>query len=48
MFPMEKQTSPVVKRSFGLDRVKEGTAVAECEASGREVEAGEDWVRMRG
>lgn len=48
MFLMEKQSSPVVKRSLGLDRVKEGTVVAGCEARGREVEAGEDWVRMRG
>lgn len=48
MFLREKQTSPVVKRSCGLDRVKEGTAVVGCEARGREVEAGEDWVRIRG
>lgn len=43
----EKRTSPVVKRSCGLDRVKDATAVAGWEG-GREVEAGEDWVRMRG
>lgn len=45
MFPMEDQTSPVVKRSCGLDRVKDDAAVVGCEARGREVEAGEDWVR---
>lgn len=46
-FWTEKRTTPVVKRSCRLDRVKDGTAVAACEG-GREVEAGEDWVRMRG
>lgn len=45
--PMEKRISPVVKRSCRLHRVKDATVLAGCEG-GREVEAGEDWVRMRG
>lgn len=47
----EKRSSPVVKRSGGLDRVRDGTAAAVAAgwgAGGREVEAGEDWVRIRG
>lgn len=46
-FRTEKRPTPVVKHSCGLDRVKDGTAVAGWEG-GREVEAGEDWVRIRG
>lgn len=43
---------PVVKRSWvsakGLASDMEGIVLAECRAGGREVEAGEDWVRTRG
>lgn len=48
----KKYSSPVVKRSWvsakGLDSDMEGIVVGGCGAGGREVEAGEDWVRTRG
>lgn len=51
-FPDQKSVSPVVKRSWTsaaeLDSDREGMVVGGCGGGGREVEAGEDWVRTRG
>lgn len=48
----KKCPSPVVKRSWtsaaGLESEREGMVVGGCGGGGREVEAGEDWVRTRG